>query len=130
MNVAAMPLSWSRRTWSCISAISGEITRCRRRAAASAGSWKHKRFAAAGGHDREQVAAAKDVVHDLLLPGTKGIEAKSLLELGGEGGGREAGGRRVVHRAKHNPASRIRGGSNHRVIARYPFQGVIVTTTR
>ena len=26
MNVASMPLSWSRRTWSCINAINGDIT--------------------------------------------------------------------------------------------------------
>ena len=63
---------------------------------------KAQRLAAAGWHDGEQVAAAQDVAHDLLLPGTKGIKAKALLELGGEGGRRQVGGKRVVHPSKHN----------------------------
>ena len=43
MQVAAIPLSCSCRTWSCISAISGErtsVTPLRR----MAGSWKHRDF--------------------------------------------------------------------------------------
>ena len=90
MNVASMPLSCSSRTWSCISAISGEITmqtpglQQRRQLEA-------QRLAAAGRHDREHVAAAQDVAHDLLLPGAKGIEAEALLELGGERERRSSG---------------------------------------
>ena len=65
---------------------------------------KAQRLAAAGWHDGEQVAAAEDVAHHLLLPGTKGIKAKALLELCREGGWSQVGGQRVVHLAKHNLA--------------------------
>ena len=73
---------------------------------------KAQRLAAAGWHDGEQVAAAQDVAHHLLLPGTKGIKAKALLELGREGGGSQVGGQRVVHYAEHNLAALRRCGSN------------------
>src|SRR6185503_303348 len=54
---------------------------------------KAQRFAATRRHDREDVAAVENVADDRFLPGTEGIEAESLLELGEQ---------RVVHQAKHN----------------------------
>ena len=73
---------------------------------------KAQRLAAAGWHDSEHVAAAEDVAYDLLLPGTKRIEAEALLELCREGGRSQVGGQRVVHLAKHNRAPLRRYGSN------------------
>ena len=69
------------------------------------GQLEAQRLAATGRHDREQVAVAKNVAHDLLLPGTERVETKSLLELGSEGGGRKAGGKGVVHPGKHSLAT-------------------------
>jgi hypothetical protein len=43
-----------------------------------------------------------------LLPGTKGIKTKVLLELGREGGWRQAGGLCIVHPPKHSVAA-LRG---------------------
>ena len=111
MNVASMPLSCSSRTWSCISAIK------RRYHDADAGTkqgrqLKAQRLAAAGWHDREHVAAAEDVAHDLLLPGTEGIEAEALLELCRKDGWSQVGGQRVIHLAKHNIEPLRRGGPN------------------
>jgi hypothetical protein len=73
---------------------------------------KAQRLAAAGGHDGEQVAAAKDVGHHLLLPGTEGIKAKALLELCRKGGWSQVGWQRVVHLAKNNLVSLRRCGPN------------------
>ena len=81
---------------------------------------KAQRLAAAGWHDGEQVAAAEDVAHHLLLPGTKGIKAKALLELCREGGWSQVGGQRVVHLAKHNLVPLRRCGSNLCVSTTFP----------
>ena len=84
MNVASMPLSCSRRTWSCIRAIKGETT-MQTPGRSSGRELKAQRLAAARRHDREHVAAAQNVAHDRFLSGTEGIEAESLLELDREG---------------------------------------------
>ena len=91
---------------------------------------KAQRLATAGGHDCKQVAAAQDVAHDFLLPGTKGIKSKALLERGGEGGWRQVGGQRVIHAAKHKLASRRRCDLNPGASVQFLLQGVIVTMTR
>ena len=85
MKVAAMPLSSSSRTWSCISAINGDTTMLtpgleQRR------QLKAQRFAAAGGHEGKHVPAGQGIPDDGLLAGTKILESKNAMQRCGQVG--------------------------------------------
>ena len=78
-NAARTPTRFSASTWSCISAISGEIDDAGARAH-QRGDLVAQRLAAAGGHQHEGVAAAHDVVDDLGLLAAEVVVAEDAVE--------------------------------------------------
>ena len=74
-NPARTPSALRASTWSCISAMSGEMT-TPTPGRTSAGNLVAQRLAAAGRHEHQRVAAADDVIDDLLLLAAERVVAE------------------------------------------------------
>ena len=86
----------SLSTWSFMSAISGERTSVGSGRSIAA-SWYVSDLPEPGRHERERVAAGNRRAHDVLLPGSEGVEAEEVAQRGEEIG--QAGEYRSAPRA-------------------------------
>ena len=110
-NPARTPNASRAVTWSCINAISGEMT------TPDTGSYQRRdlvaqRLPAAGRHEDERVATVDDVADDLLLVALERVVAERRAQHleGGGGIGRHAGharGRRRQPGAATQPTARV-----------------------